>query len=749
MLGIRGTNESDPNDPVLSRMFKQTKNEDRTMLLQVVNAKKEALRHHGSHSRAEKNLLKDLDVATSEAKPDLNVSVKTSQKPVTTQRQDILIRILVAVTTALLDKELAVNPEKRFAAQQQCVAFIVQAIFLDKTAEKAFTDAVKAVDGKIDGLKDMCKTAAKNAAKKLLICKIFSVEENSEDGAVFCDLIDAYDAQNSFFNELKERDNGIPTDFRGDLEKLFLPSEGRLCDETSPSASSKETVRFLLQPDASETVSSATAAAASSVARFDSEDFPAETIERFLTKDWNNMETRFQIAQLAAQHYQDSSIFDATRAAILEEIDPSVRNYVTLPGLGSFPPSSDLAGVLAALASITITGRNDGIVPSHLAAVEVEAGGSGSSPTVAEVEVPHAGDVFILENFLRNRKLWNLLDALPETCPGAENEELKVALAMAKDYPSFPETTIQKAGAGLLHIHDDFRITKLLGAGGHGVVFEAHHKDSPKIRLAIKFLFLAKPQLPNVMSRELLIQASLDTKFVVATYGWYMLVERKGKIAIAILMELGDETLEEFREKQVQTVEHGSSEDQVELLKINLPIFVGLVEGLVHMHSLGVVHRDFKTESKCFFVHSASPLFLLLLISFCSDVLFFYGNPKIADFGTGKQDTFGAKRDTKDVGTDGYQAPEARLGDYSEKTDIFSFGCVVYEMLTGVLPYAVAKKTERYDKDIFKNPKIGAPLSNLLEKLLDGDAGLRPSAEEALTDIKTLIKIVDGETGEE
>lgn len=126
------------------------------------------------------------------------------------------------------------------------------------------------------------------------------------------------------------------------------------------------------------------------------------------------------------------------------------------------------------------------------------------------------------------------------------------------------------------------------------------------------------------------------------------------------------------------------------------------------------------------------------------------GKPKIADFGTAKENEFDTGGATKDVGTEGYQAPEAGPGEYTEKTDIYSFGCVFYEMVTGVLPSTVAKQDRLFKKAVFKiRPTIGPAVANLLEKLLASDASARLSAEEALTEINELIKIVDGDTSAE
>jgi hypothetical protein len=245
---------------------------------------------------------------------------------------------------------------------------------------------------------------------------------------------------------------------------------------------------------------------------------------------------------------------------------------------------------------VSIRGRND-VVSSNVVAAESETGGpESSSPALAELEVLEASDAFTVENFFMNKIIWQLLHS--NSKDAAKNGD-KIENALAGGYVGLPTTSTQKAGAGLVHVHEDFLITKVLGHGGHGAVFEARHKDFLNIRLAIKFQCLDKSNLAKFMVRELHLPTKLDKKFAVEMYGWYLLPSGKNKVVMAILMEIGDETLENFRDKQVEMAKNGSRQDRIDLLKTNLPILCDLMEVLEHMNSCGVSHRDFKTESKC------------------------------------------------------------------------------------------------------------------------------------------------------
>ena len=96
-------------------------------------------------------------------------------------------------------------------------------------------------------------------------------------------------------------------------------------------------------------------------------------------------------------------------------------------------------------------------------------------------------------------------------------------------------------------------------------------------------------------------------------------------------------------------------------------IMQGLLAGLQHSHSRGVVHRDIKPAN----------------IVFSAD-----GEVKITDFGIAHLDTSGITRAGSVLGTPAYMAPEQVLGDPVDgRTDLFSAGVVLYEMLTGRRPF--------------------------------------------------------------
>lgn len=110
-----------------------------------------------------------------------------------------------------------------------------------------------------------------------------------------------------------------------------------------------------------------------------------------------------------------------------------------------------------------------------------------------------------------------------------------------------------------------------------------------------------------------------------------------------------------------------------------LELFEALGRGVQHAHEHGIVHRDLKPANVLVVAHDGRP------------------QPKIIDFGIAKLLQRTAPADATEagrvVGTPGYMSPEqaqGRPGDVDERTDVFALGVLLYELLTGVLPWRAA-----------------------------------------------------------
>jgi eukaryotic-like serine/threonine-protein kinase len=206
-----------------------------------------------------------------------------------------------------------------------------------------------------------------------------------------------------------------------------------------------------------------------------------------------------------------------------------------------------------------------------------------------------------------------------------------------------------------------YEIISPLGAGGMGEVYKA--KDTKLGRdVAVKVLSTELAVHPEALARferEANAVAQLSHPNILAIYdfGW------EGKIAYAVMELLEGETLR-------ARLEHGALP-----ARKAVDLAVQMAEGLAAAHEKGIVHRDLKPEN-VFVTHE--------------------GRVKLLDFGLAKTTGLVGGADSgiqtaiqhtipgTVVGTVGYMSPEQVRGDaVDHRSDIFSFGAVLYEMLTG------------------------------------------------------------------
>jgi serine/threonine-protein kinase len=203
-----------------------------------------------------------------------------------------------------------------------------------------------------------------------------------------------------------------------------------------------------------------------------------------------------------------------------------------------------------------------------------------------------------------------------------------------------------------------YKILEKLGEGGMGVVYKAHDAKLER-DVALKFLpshLSASEQDKARFIQEAKAAATLSHPNICTIYS---IEEHDSQLFIA--MQLVDGQL--LRDRM-----SGLSQKQA------LEIGIQVAEGLAAAHEKGVVHRDIKPEN----------------IMVRKD-----GIAQIMDFGLAKLK--GVSRLTKEgstVGTAGYMSPEQIQGqDADHRSDIFSLGVLLYEMLTGHLPFKGVHET--------------------------------------------------------
>src|SRR5262245_48273879 len=153
----------------------------------------------------------------------------------------------------------------------------------------------------------------------------------------------------------------------------------------------------------------------------------------------------------------------------------------------------------------------------------------------------------------------------------------------------------------------------------------------------------------------------------------------------------------------------------------------GIGDGVAHRHDHGLGHRDLKPGN----------LFLE------------NGVVKIGDYGLSKFISVSRRSgQTESVGTVHYTAPEMSLGRYGKEVDQYALGIILYEMLTGTVPFDGESPGEILMKHLTAVPDLGAlaePYRSVVARLLDKDPQRRyPSVQDLLAALPNLAPVRPG-----
>ena len=247
-----------------------------------------------------------------------------------------------------------------------------------------------------------------------------------------------------------------------------------------------------------------------------------------------------------------------------------------------------------------------------------------------------------------------------------------------------------------------FQIVRELGRGGFGVVFEASDGDLGRT-VALKVV-KAGTRIAARGSQWLLREAEA--------------VARLNHPNIVTLHDLGQAASGPYLVFELLRGRSLAEKLRAGPLPVDEVIEVGIAvaRALVHAHGAGVVHRDLTAAN----VHLTEE-----------------GEVKVLDFGLAH--LFG-RDGANDGGTPAYMAPEQWEGDQGDaRTDLFAFGVILFQALTGSFPYQVDRGwSEALEPgETPRLPRRCAPkrLRRLVRSLLDREPELRPSSARAVRDV--------------
>jgi serine/threonine protein kinase len=274
-------------------------------------------------------------------------------------------------------------------------------------------------------------------------------------------------------------------------------------------------------------------------------------------------------------------------------------------------------------------------------------------------------------------------------------------------------------------LRDTYELTSLLGKGGMGSVFLARHLRLPGKQVAVKVLLhsddLTEEQYAR-FRREAEIASQLGHPNIVEVVDFHSLEDGTPYLVMEYLR--GESLAQRLRKGRLSMREAFSVARQ-------------MGSALQAAHRAGVVHRDLK-PANVFLVPTETEGMIVERV-------------KLLDFGISKLMGSQTLQTQEDVlmGTPRYMAPEQAMGRNREvdaRSDIFAFGCIVYEMLCGDSPFAGGTIAEVVYRVVHEHPEsLASRMPDLPGRAVSAvDRALAKQPKDRYQDVATFIAELTG-----